>query len=149
MELQDQLWRAVARTFECFCFLVPHEDEGEAAKPEYATAAWLPFARVDGAESLSKEGSLTLRAEPELLQRALEGMLDDPTSVSPQDGLGELANVICGQVLGDVAPESVFDLGSPSALEGATPPFPAPASSVKAELVFDDGVIEVGLHLPS
>ncbi|MEO0325872.1 MAG: chemotaxis protein CheX [Myxococcota bacterium] len=139
----------MARTFECFCFLVPNEDEGQSPKADYTTAAWLPFARVDGADSLSKEGSLTLRAEPELLQRALEGMLEDPSSVSPQDGLGELANVICGQVLGDVAPESVFDLGSPSALEGEAPPFPSPASSVRAALVFDDGVIEVGLHLPS
>ncbi|MEM1416718.1 MAG: hypothetical protein AAGH15_17605 [Myxococcota bacterium] len=139
----------MARTFECFCFLVPHEDEQPEGAPSYAAAAWLPFARVDGAEVLGKEGSLTLRAERELLDRALEGMLEDPSSSSLQEGLGELANVVCGQVLGEVAPDAVFDLGSPDRLEGEAPPFPLDAASVRAELVFDDGVIEVGLHLPS
>jgi hypothetical protein len=111
MDPNAELYRTAASTFEevGFIFLQPEmNDEHRSAELEAAIAV-----DFDGPSS----GRLVLAARGGLLPTLAGNMLgeDGPTSVGQQhDALGEIANVVCGNVLPRVAGKaSVFRIAAP------------------------------------
>ncbi len=91
------------------------------------------------------DGALLVRAEPALAATLAGNMLaaDAPPSAALQeDALGEIANVICGNVLPVVDAAAVFRLERPRRVDG-----PAPAETVRAaaSLRFEGGRADVAL----
>ena len=98
-------------------------------------------------------GSVVVRMSEPVLATAAANMLGSeapPEAALRRDALGELANVICGNLLPAVAGRrAVFHLGAPrwigTAAAGAE--LGEPLATVR--LGIDDGRAEVALHLPS
>ena len=112
----QSLSRATTATFEELALLFPEHD----LSPEQAAA---PF---DVAVSVEFRGPLTgrlvLRASSNILGSIAANMLgEDASRERPlqRDALGEIANVICGNVLPAIAGvEVVFNLSAPHVCEG-------------------------------
>ena len=115
MDLNAELYRTAASTFEevGFIFLLPEmNDEQREAGLEAAVSV-----EFDG----PSRGRLVLAAHGGLMPALAANMLgeDEPPSVSHQhDALGEIANVICGNLLPRIAgTKSVFRIAAPKAMD--------------------------------
>ena len=109
--LSHQLFCSGAQAFEDLAFLMPMPSEHTAA-PEggYAAAAAVHFRGP-------MDGRLVLAVSPDLLPALAANMLGEDEPPAPeqqQDALGEMANVLCGNLLPAVAGvEKVFRLDAP------------------------------------
>jgi CheY-specific phosphatase CheX len=116
--LETQLYKATGRTFEELGFMLPSSELEEGQRTARAEAAVEigfqgPFA-----------GRLVLSVSGGILPAIVANMLGDDDSNgegSQNDALGELANVICGNVLPGIAGNKVtFDLAPPRLIDPAT-----------------------------
>jgi CheY-specific phosphatase CheX len=106
------LFNAAAMTFEELGFMFPISDLDELQLYAQADAA----AKVDFEGPFS--GTLVVQVCGGILPILTANMLGDadcPSEQMQQDALGELANIICGNLLPEIAgPEEVFHLRAPA-----------------------------------
>lgn len=112
----QSLSRATTATFEELALLFPEHD----LSPEQAAAPLDVAVSVEFRGPL--RGRLVLRASSSILSAIAANMLgEDASRQAPlqRDALGEIANVICGNVLPVIAgAEAVFHLSAPHVHEG-------------------------------
>jgi CheY-specific phosphatase CheX len=138
----DQLLRqATEQTFEALAFMFPSEPM--QSPPEPTMAAEVAFTGPQA-------GCLRLTIPRRLAAPLAGNMLgledEQPTPEQQADALGEMANVICGNLLPALAgDDAVFDVLAPKVLDdkAAEPPNPAARTSIS----FAEGWAEVALHL--
>lgn len=134
-DLETILEEAALDAFEQLGFLLADPEPGEPRGP-------LRGMRVRYTGPV--DGSLVVRGDATLLEALSMSMLgaDEPPAVEVQlDALGEIANVICGNVLPRAEdPVSVFRLGAPEPMDRG-----AEAGTVEgaATLGFEGGVARV------
>lgn len=143
---QEQLRDALAHTLEELCFLYEmpelEVEQEETDLPANASVTFHgPF-----------EGALEVRMATGLLPVVAANMLgttDLPTEADQLDALGEVANVVCGNVLPALGgATAVFDIGAPAkALSGGATPSEAPRLRVRLNL--ENGPAEARLYLPT
>ncbi len=142
----QSLSRATTATFEELALLVPEHELS------FAQAA----APLDVAVSVEfrgpLRGRLVLRASSTILPVSAANMLGDDASRQrnlQRDALGEIANVICGNVLPVIAGvEAVFHLSAPhvhAAIEEVARDVDVPAASIMFGV--EDGRAEAVLYL--
>ena len=140
-QLKEKLFRASARTFEDLAFLLPAEkmDERQAALP----VADAVSVRFTGPFS----GRLVLRVSaglPAALAANMLGEDGEPSEAARADALKEAANVLCGNLLPDIAgPREIFRLEAP---QPASPAAPGPGPAARAELGVEGGRCEVEFY---
>ncbi|MEI6914828.1 MAG: chemotaxis protein CheX [Armatimonadota bacterium] len=116
MDLKTELYQTAVSTFEevGFIFLLPEMDD-ELLQARLEAAVSIDF---DGPSC----GKLVLAVHGGLMPVLAANMLgvDEPPSVDQQrDALGEIANVVCGNVLPKMAGKtSVFRITAPRAMDG-------------------------------
>lgn len=138
------LTQTTARTFEEMCFMIPDPDAdpGEAVLPD-PVAVQVDF---DG----PFDGGLVVCVPREVMASIATNMLGEeelPPQDKQADALGEIANIICGNVLPRIAgTKKVFYLAGPRALEspwsadGAEKP-----AAAEVRVAFDEGPVDVYL----
>jgi CheY-specific phosphatase CheX len=142
---ETPLFRAAASTFEDLAFLMPTDglDERQSSSAPEAEA------RVDFTGPFA--GSLTVRTYGPLLAHIAANMLgvDGASEGMQLDALGEIANVLCGNVLPLVAGSgAVFDLRAPRVTRLHAAPSPAAtASATHLSLGIGEGRVEVTLAM--
>lgn len=137
MELDQALQLASAQTFEELCCAFVEPWPVAEPVPPLTHGAAVAF-------SGPRHGWLELRVSSSTLIPLAAAMLadDEPPPLLQQDAVGELANVICGNLLPAVAGyEAVFRLGAPAPLPEATS---VPAASLLLQI--DSGAAELRLH---
>jgi hypothetical protein len=130
--LETRLFRATARTFEDLGFILPTWEVSDRQRGFRSGAT----VAVDFGGPFSGRLVLTVFG-PVLTQVAGTLIGSEPSEVSPEmsmDTLGELANVICGNVLPEIAGDRVtFALNPPASLAEVPAP-EAPEGGVLAEV---------------
>jgi CheY-specific phosphatase CheX len=110
-QLRSQLMRATISTFEDLGFVLPTPDVDE----HQAAIALAWRARVSFRGPVS--GWLEVRITDAVADEVAANMLGITDGVEPavkRDALGEIANVVCGNVVPALGtPEDVFDLNAP------------------------------------
>jgi hypothetical protein len=142
--MRASLLQAATSTFEDLTFLLPTERLDE----RQAKAGLAAEARVDFAGPLT--GTLLVRVHGELMPVLAARMLGAtaPGPILERDALGEIANVLCGNVLPRIAGgAAVFSLRSPAVTNGIIAPAPPPAPTAAVTLGLDCGRIEVLLNV--
>jgi hypothetical protein len=142
--LDNSLQAAAVATFEQVVFLLPDTppDDAQRAKQVQAIAS-IAF-------SGPAMGVLQLRACEGLLPRLTAHMLggDVVDEALQLDALGEIANIICGQLFPQIAPDSVFSQDPPEVVvcrSGGRSPLREPAAHI--ELGLDTSRADVLLYL--
>ena len=116
--LETELHRVAVRTFEELSFLLPEPelDPNRLSAPVSA-AVGVPFRGP-------VNGRLVVAVTEDILLAVASNMLaedDLPTDQQQQDALKEIANVICGNLLPQIAgPKAVFKISAPESLGSAT-----------------------------
>ncbi len=142
--LQSRLRQAASSTFEDLGFVFPEEDleDHQAAAP----LAWSAVVAFRG----PVHGTLEIRVSDgvaEQLATNMLGLASPPEGSLKRDALGEMANVVCGNVVPALgSPDAVFDLAAPDVTEIATAAGAHPVEGVIA-LAFgvENGRAEVRL----
>jgi hypothetical protein len=143
--LTRELYRATALTFDSLAFAIV---SSELPPPDMPTT-------LDGAVRVGFRGCfgghLVLGVSGGILPGLTASMLGDEGGLTPQaqwDALGELANVICGNVLSDIAgQESSFLLDPPRKVAESELVAPAEARAARIELGVEGGRADVLLVL--
>jgi CheY-specific phosphatase CheX len=145
--LEKRLFRATARTFEDLGFILPSTDLSDAQER----------ARPDAAVEITFRGSfsgrLVLTVSGPILALVAGNMLgEDESEMSREaqmDALGELANVICGNVLPEIAGDrEAFSLTPPVLLTGVPGSAQAQAGTVgEVRVGLGDGRAVVRIYL--
>ncbi len=146
--LRNQLYSTAILTFEELGFLLPDEDVNDRQSQAGLSAS--SRIRFRGPE----EGWLSIRLHGSFLPELTANMLgeeDSPSEQDQADALGEMSNVICGNLLPVIAgDEAVFDLDAPDVQISAQPPNSPDGEFVEECVVgIDDGRVELQLHLAS
>ena len=144
--LDSELGRAAALTFECLSFMLPTED---AASNSLAPPAARAGVRFDGPFA----GELIVLASEDLLPALAANMLGSdgpPPSAQQLDALGEVANVVCGNLLPAIGGrQQVFRIEPPRVLAGPASTPPSQGVAATARLVLDEGWADLWLLLDS
>lgn len=151
LQLHTALTQATTSTFEELALLLAVPPDAPASADGGAEPRPPCGVRVDFAGPWG--GSVVVRVAESVLDAAAANMLGiaaAPDAPARRDALGELANVICGNVLPGIAGRTaVFALQAPRWL-GAADAACAPADlRVATTLAVDDGRIVVELHVPA
>jgi len=144
--MRASLLQAATSTFEELTFLMPSERLDE----RQANASLAAEARVDFSGPMN--GSLLVRVHGELMPVLAARMLgaNAPGPILERDALGEIANVLCGNVLPKIAGgAAVFSLRSPAVTNGIVAPPPPAAPAAAVTLGLDCGRVEVMLSVDS
>jgi len=145
-EFDETLHRVTANTFEALAlmFLVP-EDEAPASTPEDEVSASVTFTGPC-------EGALVLSVADEIMPELAENMLgledgSDATLAHQEDALKELANVICGNLLPELAgTKAVFHISAPAlSLSGQRPDGFRSEPAATAKVCVEMGTVHVAL----
>jgi CheY-specific phosphatase CheX len=141
--LQSRLRQAASSTFEDLGFVFP-DDELE---DHQATApfAWSAVVSFRGPVC----GSLEIRVSDgvaEQLATNMLGLTGPPEGSLKRDALGEMANVVCGNVVPALGrPDDVFDLGAPDVQEIVDASSRPVEGSIDLAFGVEDGRAEVRL----
>jgi CheY-specific phosphatase CheX len=146
-KIQQALFKAAALTFEELGFAFPENTIDERRQNALEQAA----VSIDFRGPLS--GRLVLRLYGDLLPGLAANMVGKDKPPPPQlqkDALGEIANVICGNMLPEIAGfKAVFQIGAPKVVgraeTGSLPAFHSPAAAVC--LGIDDGRADLFLFI--
>jgi hypothetical protein len=141
----SSLRAAAALTFEQLGFLFAEDEpEDEALDLPLRAAARVRFRGP-------RTGTVEVGLTAEVLDELAANMLALDTPVSPhlqEDALGEVANVVCGNVLPSLlGPEAVFDLTSPSVTAHPAPLEDAGPGACHVTVGLDMGRAEVTLRV--
>jgi CheY-specific phosphatase CheX len=140
------LLQAATSTFEELALLFAAPAPAGSAAPDVTAAATVPF---DG----PRRGRVAVGVSARLLPSIATNMLgfdSAPDAALQRDALGELTNVVCGNVVPSLTTDgAAFRLGAPSAANGAFALATQPGERLSAELalVTDDGDALVRLFL--
>jgi hypothetical protein len=145
--LATRLFRATVRTFEDLGFILPSFDltDAQRAARSDATVEITFQGRFSGRLVLSLFGPILAVMAGNMLGEA-ESAVSRETQV---DALGELANVICGNVLPEIAGDrETFFLTPPVLLKAPLGP-PDPGAGIVSDVWvgLDEGRAEVRLYL--
>ncbi len=139
-----ELYNSAAMTFEDLAFMLASSEAAEMhSDAQYTGTSSVGFSgRYIGTLFISAYGS-------ELLPSLTANMLGDfepPTEQQQRDALGEVANVICGNVLPAItSPQDVFDLDAPQfSTELVTPDS---GTQVQVSLPLDEGRVDIVLSI--
>lgn len=140
------LLTAATRTFESLALLLP------SAATSGAEATAVPAHAVRVAFSGPLRGCLALRVTDDVARAFAENMLgvSDASPALVRDAVGEVANVVCGNLLPEIAGrDAVFQLAAPERIDVTDAAWSArPAvSALAASLGIDGGRADVALHL--
>ncbi len=145
-DLRSSLLRAATSTFEelGFLFATPDPSEEQAEAPVEAVAR-VPFAGPC-------HGLLEIRVAGGVLRSLALNMLgeeDVPSEPVVLDALGEIANVICGNVVPDISgATAIFDLQAPEVTPGPGDTLrPLPEPVTRLSLGIDEGRAELALAI--
>ena len=144
--LESQLYRATILTFEELGFMLPSCELQE--KQKSAACDTTVAVGFHG----SRRGKLILAVGRGILPRMVANMLGEDEKIFSlglqHDALGELANVICGNVLPGVADEkATFHLDPPRLVEWKRPAGPAEGAAAEVHLGLEEGRADVYLFL--
>jgi CheY-specific phosphatase CheX len=138
-DLSNPLARAAIQTFEDLCFLCAETWSGDDDFPALEAAASVDFT-----------GPLAGRVELHCTHTALVVLTDNMLGISGSDGalqrdaIGELANVICGNLLPSLAgPAAVYRLSPPVPVALAL----SPGLGARAQLQLESSAAEVRLYV--
>lgn len=142
--LEQTLYSAAVNTFEQMVYLLPDipPDETQLQLPVKAVASV--------AFSGPAHGMLQIHAGEGLLPRLTANMLgaDAPNEALQLDALGEIANIICGQVLPALDPVSAFKQQPPEVITGeGTAVAPAAVLSARAEVGLESSRADLMLFI--
>jgi CheY-specific phosphatase CheX len=140
--MRSPLLAAATTTFESLALLLP------SAEPSAAEGAGAAAYAVRVAFTGPLHGWLELRVTDDVARSLAENMLgvDDAEATLVRDALGEVANVVCGNLLPDIGGrEAVFHLSAPEPIDSAAAP-PTDAA-LAASLGVDGGRAHLALHL--
>ncbi len=142
--MDQSLLRATTATFEELALLVPDPDPATDAAPLDFTVSLEFRGPVNG--------RLVLRASSDVLPRVAANMLGVQQGRQPgmqRDAMAELSNVICGNVLPDIAgAEAVFHLHAPRVHhDGTSPSRDSDLPQARVLLGIEGGLAEVSLYL--
>ena len=144
-ELTSELKQAAISAFEQLGFLLPDQDISEEQEAAVITASCQ--VRFRGPYS----GMMTVATAGSYLEELTGNMLGDGESPPVElvlDALGELTNVICGNVLPALGgKDAVFDLSPPNVHLGPLPVAPETEEVAKVRLGVDQGRAEITIHL--
>lgn len=146
-DVSQQLKQAAISTFEQLGFLLATEEVSE--EQTEADIAGSSRVRFRGPAS----GALEVEVAGSFLAELATNMLGAPEGgVDPdlmRDALGEVTNVICGNVLPAISGASaVFDLSAPEVYRDPLPPSATPEGRIaRVTLGLDDGRAEIALRL--
>ena len=146
-QLQSQLLTATSSTFEELGFVFPETELTECQAD--APLTWRAQVSFHGPLG----GSLEIRVSEDVVDELATNMLGLTEDVHPRvkvDALGEIANVICGNVVPALgSPEDVFDLDAPVVTSIAGGAFVAPSidAAVHLQLGIDAGRAELWVVL--
>ena len=136
-ELNSALHLAAARIFEDLCFMTEDESPRDGGDSDRQSVT----VRFSG----DMHGALVVAVTDDVLRSVVENMLgdDDPSNETARDGLGELANVICGNLLPMIAgDQAVIALQAPELSLAVAEP-----AAAQSQLFFDRGDAKVELFL--
>ncbi len=143
--LEKQLFQTATLIFDELAFMLPVPEPDDDQEQAIAAAVSVEFQGPF-------RGRLILGASQELLPTLAANMLGEENAGSPGqqlDALGEVANVICGNVLPVIAgSEQVFQIAAPEVCDSATvlgSDRDSPAAEV--HLPLDEGYAQVLLFL--
>jgi CheY-specific phosphatase CheX len=143
--LDQALSAAAEQTFEAlaFMFTMPEEDSPPASMAPVAMVA----VEFDGPFA----GQLVVGVSADMLPAVAANMLGlepgtTPTDEQRQDALRELANVVCGNLLPEIAgPKAVFNVRPPSLV--VEDPARRGTEVAAASLVLDTGIARLTLYV--
>lgn len=145
-QIETQLYQTAALTFEELVFMFPMPELGdEYAKASPEATATVDFrGPIDGRLEISVAGGLL----PVLAANML-GQNDVPTDREQLDALGEVANVICGNVLPKLAGSvEVFHIDAPRVTPGqGALDFEGAGPTATTSLPLSDGKAELKLFI--
>lgn len=142
-QLEQALFRTTVSTFEELGFVVPAEtpEDGDAAPVEAASAE----VRFTG----PRNGRLSIAVEERLLGEIAANMLGAEGAISEEtrrDALGEIANVLCGNLLPEIGgPGGRFKIEAPVIVPSEEETLFGEA--IRVILDFDSGRAEARLML--
>lgn len=140
--MEQAIYQAAILTFEELGFVFPMEGDD---LPEIDSAACSSVAVGFHGEFA---GELILSIEDEALSAIAENMLGEDVVVDDEmvhDVLGELANVICGNVLPAIAGKThIFKLNAPAYHTGVVED---KAPSAMAKLGMDEGRADISIYI--
>lgn len=147
-KMEKALHKAAILTFEELGFLFAMDDEGreqDVGPPGAGDANISSSVRFHGPLS----GTLVVTASPDLLPAVAANMLGEeeaPSLAQQYDSLGEISNVICGNVLPAIAgTDKVFHIAAPVVAEGNYAEETEPAAAVRLGL--EEGHADVLLFI--
>ncbi|MDH5589760.1 MAG: chemotaxis protein CheX [Gemmatimonadota bacterium] len=144
-ELQSELLRATTSTFEDLAFAFP-EAEIEDHQLE-APLAWGARVAFSGPVNGTLDIQVTDGVAAELAANML-GMHDASDDGMKRDALGEIANVICGNVVPSLGKASdVFDLRSPEVYVVGTDGEETSAGATRLVVGIDGGRAEITVRV--
>jgi CheY-specific phosphatase CheX len=138
------LLQAAVLTFEELCFLFPEAALTE--EQQHAPADAAVCVRFQG----PFHGALQVQLYGQVLPIVAANMLGEeaaPTRSQQLDALGEIANIICGNLLPQIAgAHEVFQLDAPQVVDAAdTPASPSMACLTSVQLGLEQGRVDLGL----
>lgn len=144
-DLTSELKKAATSAFEQLGFLLPDQDLSE--EQEGAPVAASCRIHFRGPYS----GAMEVVAAGAYLDELAGNMLGDgeaPSRDLVMDALGEIGNVICGNVLPALGGKNaVFDLQAPEVHPGTLPAAPGMEEVARVRLGVDEGRAELTVHL--
>lgn len=144
-ELQSDLWKAGASTFEelGFLFVESHLTREQADAP----ITWRASVQFTG----PVVGKLDVGFSSALADELAANMLGAPAPIAgdlTRDALGEIANVVCGNLVPSLGrADDVFHLGPPTVQSVPHPGVEWPGAAVRVTIGAGDGRAELALHL--
>lgn len=142
--LEKELYRAAARTFEDLSFMLPMpQDDDQQQEASFDIVASVAF---DGPIS----GGLMVGVPRDLLPVLAANMLGEDAAVSEVqqlDALAEVANVTCGNLLPAIAGDAaVFDFEAPQVFESTLLAKSRPPTA-QVSVVLDEGWAKLMLFI--
>jgi CheY-specific phosphatase CheX len=144
--LNKALHQSAARIFEEICFMFEAPEMEEEQREQKAQVA----ISVDFRGPI--EGTLVMSVSDGLLASIAENMLGEevPSAAQSRDAIGEVANVICGNVLPAIAgPKEVFSVDAPQIREVTGIHDNREKPTAETQITLDQGWARLMLHIRS
>ena len=141
MNLEMDLYQMAATTFEEFAFMFVAPEYEDSAIYSIKEPKFVAKVEFSGPHS----GKLIIKTCDSILESLAENMLGDENVSDKQrrDALGEIANVVCGNVLPKVyGVEAVFNIAGPEVVDIEDFPTEFPDTVItESKIVLDQGPV--------